>query len=161
MKNEYEKSKRRKTWTLFDLFLILLLLFSLAGLGLRWWNRRQITDTALVPIELTLRMSAVPVEVAEQLASGDVLYAADGEEVGLLREIRREPSAIYEKKTEGYRRLELPADMAVDLVIRVALLGRPENGIFLLRGRVPLPIGAGVQLYTNTVELNATVVQGA
>ena len=141
----------------FDICLILLLLLSVIGIGMRW-NSIHPSEESWGSAEVTLRVVGISPLVADCIASGEALYCADGERWGNILSVERRETPFVAvangEEVAGAYRME----DRVDLELLAEVRGERQSERFLRLGREALLIGRTAELYTKRAYLKATLL---
>ncbi|MBQ8310604.1 MAG: DUF4330 family protein [Clostridia bacterium] len=141
-----------------DLLLVLLLLAVVAGAALRLIDRNADGESRNEEAELVLSIESLSAPIADYLTAGDVLYTTDGTLFGELIAMESTPARVVLEQNGAFF-VGTADDERVDLRLSVRVQGVRNGNLFLLNGRISLPIGKVLTLYTDRVALHATIVR--
>lgn len=149
---EGRKRKKAEGGSVLDVFLILLLLFSLLTVALRAYRLRtaeDITERASV----VLLAENVRGEIAQGIHVGERLYTVDGTFYGTVTQVRKTGSAVEIREGGRLYLGEWDPDIWCDLFLTVEVQGRERDGIFYQNGSHAVLTGQRAALYTRRTGL--------
>ena len=142
-----------------DVFLILLLIFSLIGMGFSFWfrTRENTASGEEVQAVLVLEWKAISPEVIACLRDGDALYTAAGAYYGQLEGISFTGAEVTLLSNGSYCKGAWSENVLCDAELVVRVTGVRQNGSFLRAGQYAVPVGQSVELYSSLACVRATV----
>lgn len=148
------KGKRTSSerWSVLDVLLVLLLLCSLATVGLRA-QRLRIAQDIPQRAEVLLMAEGVRGEIAQGILVGERLYTVDGTFYGTVTQARTKGSAVEIREGGRLYLGEWDPDVWCDLFLTVEVQGRERDGIFYQNGSHAVLSGQRTALYTQRTAL--------
>lgn len=149
-----ETAGKRITAT--DCVLVLLLILSALGIGLRMWQkRRPVTFGG----ETAVRMLWQDTDrrTADCLTVGEMLRTEAGAEFGTVTAVEITPTVRILQTPEGIVRGSIPEDPRCDVRLTVSVRLEGGDGIFRRENGQPLTTGAAYVLYGDRVRAILTV----
>lgn len=148
--------KNGKKGGLLDVFTVLILVFGAVGILLRMQMLRvAVTDEETA--QITLTVENFHTRGLDCVELGEMLYTAGGEAFGEVVEISYTPEETS-LISDGVLYTGAPEDATrVRLSVRVSLLGRVTDGVFLREGKYAVMAGERLTLYGERCELRAYV----
>ena len=152
------RSERRKLGVT-DWFLLFLLLLSAVGGLLRRQERRQASDAIeTAEYRLLLLSEVIDRTAADCLAEGETLYDAAGQAVGRVSRLQIRAAEIRREAEGKTVTGEWPMEVKCRLLVQIVATGALRDGVFLLNGRIPLPVGSYETLFSQRMRLHGEVV---
>ena len=152
------KKKSKGRFNALDLFLLFLIVLSVAAIILRQQAPKKDQREALT-LEVTLRVQGLREETIDCLSVGDFLYTAAGEYFGSVTQIEAslaEVSLFF----AGVFYSDIPEGAELfNLTVRASVWGNQSGDVFLQDGKLPLLLGKEIPLYSELVALRATVTE--
>ncbi|MBE6589296.1 MAG: DUF4330 family protein [Ruminococcaceae bacterium] len=139
-----------------DLFLILLLAFSLIGVIGRM-AEGGVSSAAEEEALIDIYVPATEARLFECLEIGETLYLGSGEYYGVLTEIGVFPAQVRLEKDGRVYLGAWDADGPKDLVFTVRVKGAFRDAVFHREGRESLLVGDGVSLYGTRAHISGRV----
>ncbi|MBQ1963671.1 MAG: hypothetical protein II369_06090 [Clostridia bacterium] len=160
MKRGRGQPTKRGRGNLLDLFLILLLLFSVIGVGLRQHAlQREQEELPKEAYCVTLLLKKVPSEWVECVSVGEVLYLSDGTPFGVLRELSCSPARESISTIGGTQSVLWEDGSYLEVSAKVIVQGRIREGVLLREGKYALLLWSRQTLYSTRAEWNVTVAE--
>lgn len=131
-----------------DRILAILLIFSVAGIGLRALQRRNQADKRVgVPTEVYAVWRAVDRRCAACLTEGEILRTEAGAEFGTVLSLRTAETARTLTGETGTLTGTIPSDPLCDVYLTVLVFLHDADGVLKRENGQPLPVGASYVLY--------------
>ena len=142
-----------------DWLLIFVLLISLLSGFLRFREMRdQSVESDLSEHRVLLLTDAVHTSTADCLNVGELLYNAAGDAIGRVIQVERQALEVSVKTERGSVRGAWPIEEKCRLRVEITVLGTMRDGVLLLDGKTPLPVGAGQTLFSGRLMLSGVIV---
>ncbi len=142
-----------------DLCLILLFLFCLLGGLWRRYTLRAAEREAETEFLMLAELADVHPALADCLSVGEDLYLASGEYYGRITGIEVLPAKTWLLSDGVYREAVLDPSKHCRLVLEIGFSGSTSRGVALYEGRISVPLGSYLTLYSERAELAAQVQQ--
>ena len=139
-----------------DWFLLILVILSVGGFLLRFWDMRRGRAADLQLISVTARWADVDQRTAACLREGEVLYTAAGEVFGTVRSLTVRPTEVETVAVGKTYRLE--SQTRVDVTVDIRVQCRVSEGQFLRGGSEALSVGQQQRLYSPMAELTVKLL---
>ena len=149
---------KRERGNLLDLFLILLLVFSVIGVGLRQHalqRERQVVEEERYFV--TLLLKKVPAEWIDCVSVGETLYLPDGTSFGVLRTLSCRPAQEILSGNGGTQSVLWEDGTFLDVSAVVEVQGQVREGVLLRDGKYALLLWSRQTLYSARAQWQATV----
>ena len=155
---EERRKKRIDRGSVLDVFLVLLLLGSLATAALRFYRLGAVVEDSR-RAEVVLLSRGIRGEIGDQVSVGEELYSQDGSLYGKITDIRIQGSRI-EILEEGEVSVgEWDPALRCDAFLTVEIWGGERDGIFYRDGREAVLVGDQSVLHTRRATLTPVVAK--
>ena len=142
-----------------DLLLIFVLVISLLSGFLRFREvKNQLTLPDISEHRVLLLTDAIDASAADCLELGELLYNAAGEEIGRVVQVERQLLEVSVKTERGTVTGAWPIEQKCRLQVEIAILGTMRDGVLLLDGKTPLPVGNRQTLFAARLMLGGVIV---
>ena len=142
-----------------DLFLLFVLLISVVSGFLRFREMKSsMIETDVAEYRILLLSEAMHTQSADCLREGEILYSAAGDAIGRVTDITLKPLEVRVEADAGGVTGVWPIEQKCRLLVEIAVLGRIRDGVLLLNGRIPIPVGLAQTLFGERMMLSGVVV---
>ena len=150
--------KRDRRGSIVDLFLVLLLLLSLASGLIRWNQSRIQTEEGVEIYRAVLLSGIVTPESADCLEVGEWIFDEAGERIGRVIAIDRIAAPLTVETGNAVVRGEWEMSKRCRLRVEVELNGRERDGVLLVDAVSPFGIGGERVLFSERMRLEARLL---
>ena len=141
-----------------DVFIILLLVLSLVGVGVRLGTNAYLNNKNNTEYILTLQVSAISDVKENAVAVNDKVYLTESSElIGVISEVKLAPQGAFTEPSDTSQ--ELPNIEKYDMTCTVTVKGNMTENGFMLEGGKYIYIGMTLDIST-TGYRGSTVVMG-
>lgn len=159
------ETKKGIAFGVLDVFLILLIIVSAAGIAVRYVLTDQNGILAVTPTKTSAAVQVLITSIEDTSAvhfyEGAVFTVGEKGETGEILNVNEKPAEYYTENEEGELFVAYDESGKKDVRCTVTVSGYYRDGIFLLGGVEPMLPGASVALSSGDVKVTALIIDSA